>query len=214
MRFSVRLDRYLGFFTNSMKKFFVITLLFTVLGGFAHSQSGWNWNAQNQYGGATANEGYYEAASQIPVYNLDPSICFEPGWDFGAYFSAMFPSDGDGTNGYGGGFLLNYFFDRNIGIEMNYAAHGQGESLHVFHTNAVYRLPINSCFCGAIAPYAFGGVGFQSNGNFDLLYDIGVGVDVRFQSWGCTALFADYTYNFVEKSLDFQQVRLGFKLPF
>ena len=198
-----------------MRKIFIAILSLGFFGTLANAQSGWNWDAQQYYGQADPTpQDYYNEGSQVPVYSVDPSICFEPGWDFGGYFSGMFPDDGATENGYGGGILLSYFFDRNIGIEMNYAAHGQGEAKHVFHTNAVYRLPINSCFCGAWAPYAFGGIGFQANGEFDMLFDIGVGVEVRFQSWGCTALFADYSYNFVEKDWDFQQVRAGFKLPF
>jgi len=201
-------------------KHFLTTVFFLGTLGLAavHGQTGWNWDCRSCPATPTRfeteNQHYYDTGSQVPVYNLDPSICFEPGWDIGGFFSAMFTEQPGVSDGIGGGFLLDYFFDRNIGIEMNYAVHGQGSAMHVFHTNVVYRLPINGCFCGAWAPYAFGGAGFQADGQFDLLLDIGVGVEVRFQSWGCTALFADYSYNFVEKNFDFSQVRAGVKLPF
>ncbi|MDF1752856.1 MAG: hypothetical protein P1U89_08800 [Verrucomicrobiales bacterium] len=199
-----------------MKNILVAIVSLGLFGVASQAQTGWNWDSQSYYAGQTApsNQDYYDQGSQVPVYNVDPSICFEPGWDFGGYFSAMFPNDSVRSSGIGGGILLSYFFDRNIGLEFNYATHGQSEAQHVVHANAVYRLPINSCFCGAWAPYVFGGGGFLANGEFDSLFDIGAGLEVRFQSWGSVALFTDYSYNFVEKNLDFSQLRAGFKLPF
>ena len=202
-----------------MKKILIAILCLGFFAAAAEAQTGWNWNSQQYYGQtnnyAPSAQDYYDRGSQVPVTTVDPSLCFSTGWDFGGYFSAMFPdSTNQIANGYGGGFLLSYFFDSNLGLELNYAAHGQGDARHVFHTNAIYRLPVNACFCGAWAPYAFGGVGFTADGNFDMLFDVGVGIEVRFQSWGCTAFFTDYSYNFVEKDLDFSQLRAGFKLPF
>ncbi len=199
-----------------MKKFFIAVVSLCMFGLAAQAQTGWNWDSRAYYGEnqEPTNQDYYDNCAQVPVYNVDPSVCYEPGWDFGGYFSAMFPNDSNRSNGIGGGISLSYFFDRNIGLELNYALHGQAEARHVMHTNAIYRLPINACFCGAWAPYVFGGGGFTANGNFDSLFDIGVGVEVRFQAWGAVGLFTDYSYNFVEKNLDFQQLRAGFKLPF
>lgn len=209
-----------------MKNLLTLTFVFGLF-GLAQGQTGWNWSTQEYYGqsrgpvptkydgqyGHPSTQCYYDSGCQVPVYNVDPNICFEPGWDFGGYFSAMFADD-LADDAIGGGILLSYFFDRNIGLEMNYSAFGQAENLHVFNLNGIYRLPINSCFCGGIAPYVFGGWGFVANGEFDNLFDVGAGVEWRFQSWGCTALFSDYSYNFVEKGFDFQQLRVGFKLPF
>lgn len=199
-----------------MKYFVTAVISLGLFGIAAEAQTGWNWDSQAYYGQTSepTHSDYYECGSQIPVYNVDPSVCYEPGWDFGGYFSAMFPNEGNRSNGIGGGVSLSYFFDRNIGLEMNYAIHGQGEAQQVFHGNAIYRLPINACFCGAWAPYVFGGGGFLADGQFDTLLDVGAGLEVRFQAWGCAALFTDYSYNFVEKNLDFSQVRAGFRLPF
>ncbi len=208
-----------------MKKIFLAILIpgILVLAGIpAQAQSGWNWNSQ-AYHGQSGYGGYqdphqrpYNCNQQIATTFVEPGLCFGRGWDFGGYFSAMFPSDDSGIeNGVGGGISLSYFFDENIGVDFNYALHGQGVAEHVFHTNLVYRLPISGCgFCGAWAPYVFGGWGLVANGDFDNIFDIGVGVEIRFESWGCTALFADYSYNFGEEDRDFSQIRAGFKLPF
>ncbi len=200
-------------------RIFCTAALFFAAFSFVGLSQGWNWDSQQYYGGQGAyqptNQDYYDGGSQVPVYNMDPSICFEPGWDFGGYFSSMFASEPGVSDAAGGGIMLSYFFDRNIGLEANYALHGQAEAEHIARLNAVYRLPIDSChFCGAWAPYVFGGPGYVANGEFDFFWTIGGGAEVRFQSWGCTALFLDYSYNLVEKDLDFSQVRLGFKLPF
>ena len=201
-----------------MKKILLLILSLSLFAIAAEAQSGWNWNSQNYYNQADPSaQSYYDKGSQIPVTSVDPSICFEPGWDFGGYFSALFPNNAAFEDAYGGGISLSYFFDRNIGLELNYAAHGQGASQQVLHANAIYRLPIEGCFCGAIAPYVFGGGGFTESGQFDMLYDVGAGLEIRLQSWGCVAFFTDYSYNFVEKggiNQDFSQWRAGFKLPF
>ena len=193
-----------------MKKIFIAILSLGVFGMMmAEAQQGWNWDSE-----AYHSQKPYDSGQQMATTYVDPSFCYERGWDFGGYFSAMFPKAAGVPNGVGGGISLSYFFDENIGVDFNYALHGQGIAQHVFHTNLVYRLPINGCFCGAWAPYVFGGWGLVADGHFDNLFDIGAGIEVRFQSWGCTAIFADYSYNFVEKDLDFSQVRAGFKLPF
>lgn len=217
--FFCTIDPIVELYRRIMKRFLGIIISLGLLGGAVQAQTGWNWDSQAYYGQHTGSTGsayqdYYDQGSQVPVHVLDPSVCYEPGWDFGGYFSAMFPNDSTRANGVGGGVALSYFFDRNIGVEFNYALHGQGEAQHVMHANAIYRLPINGCFCGAWAPYVFGGGGLVANGQFDTLFDIGAGVEVRFQAWGCVALFTDYSYNFVEKNLDFSQVRAGFRLPF
>ena len=215
MFFSVRWLVIVKLCCSTMKIFVTAIVSLGLFGITAQAQTGWNWDAQSYYGNEPTASDHYQKGSQIPVYNVDPSVCYEPGWDFGGYFSAMFPVNTTGADdGIGGGVSLSYFFDRNIGIETNYSIHGQGSAQQVVHTNVIYRLPIDACFCGAWAPYVFGGGGFLADGHFDLLADVGAGLEIRFQSWGCAALFTDYSYNFVEKSLDFHQVRTGFRLPF
>ena len=137
-----------------MNKILLAILTVGFLGAAAQAQTGWNWDSEAYYGQSTpsvadSHQDYYDQGTQIPVYNVDPSVCYEPGWDFGGYFSAMFPTDSTRANGIGGGVSLSYFFDRNIGIELNYSLHGQGEAQNVVHANAIYRLPINGCFCAS-----------------------------------------------------------------
>ena len=73
-----------------MKKFLVAILAVGLFGFAAQAQTGWNWDSQQYYGQSSYQPSVadtYKQGGQVPVYNLDPSVCFEPGWDFGGYFS-------------------------------------------------------------------------------------------------------------------------------
>lgn len=166
------------------------------------ARADWRWDKQRQH------DAFVEEKTTAPSY------CFDGGWDIGGFVSGIWPENVS-NNGLGGGVALSYFFNRNLGFELSYAAHGNGVSQQVGMGTLVYRVPIETDRAVAFAPYVFGGPGVLSDGGSEFLWEIGGGVDVRFASWGCTSLFADYTYGFADDNLsDFSMVRLGFKLPF
>lgn len=138
--------------------------------------------------------------------------CYDSGFEFGGYLSAWFP-DGDSSyeDEIGGGASLSYFATPNFGIEAAYSVIATDSEKQIATVNAVYRF-VNTASC--VAPYVMAGGGLQANGSNHGLLDVGAGIDMRFESWGCIGLFADATYNWVEDAADFTLVRAGIKIPF
>ncbi|HRQ90906.1 MAG TPA: hypothetical protein PLA50_19100, partial [Bacteroidia bacterium] len=91
-----------------------------------------------------------------------------------------------------------------------------GSDIQVGKFNAVYRFPLGGECCSTIAPYIFGGTGVVAAGSSELLWNIGAGIDIRFESWGCVGLFGDFSYNWVDdaRQADFTLMRAGFRVPF
>lgn len=171
------------------------------------AQAGWNWN----------KESYQSAkSSMVEQRTTSPSNCFDAGFQFSGFASGFWPDAAGLGNSLGGGVSLAYFFGHNFGLEMAYMAHGSGVSEQVGHFNAVYRFPLGGECCSTIAPYIFGGPGVVSINQNEMLWNIGGGIDVRMESWGCIGLFADFSYNFVDDAFlpDFTLVRAGFRVPF
>lgn len=170
------------------------------------SQAGWGWN----------KDAYQSAKSSMVEQRItSPSYCYDTGFEFSFYGSGFWPEDTRLNNEMGGGVALAYFFGHNFGIEGNYAAHGGGNSEQFGHLNLVYRLPLGGECCSTIAPYFFGGPGVASSGDEAFLWNVGGGIDLRFESWGCIGLFGDYSYNWIDDNLpDFTQVRFGVRVPF
>lgn len=170
------------------------------------SQAGWGWN----------KDAYRQAqTSMVEQRVTSPSYCYDAGFEFSAFGSGFWPEGTLLNNELGGGVGLAYFFGHNFGIEGSYMAHGGSESEQVGHFNAVYRLPLGGECCSTIAPYFFGGPGVISSGDSSFLWNLGGGLDVRFEGWGCVGLFGDFSYNFVNDNLpDFTLVRVGIRVPF
>ena len=177
-----------------------------LLSSFA--QAGWGWNKEKYYGAKS---------SAVEQRVTSPSYCYDAGFEFSGFVSGFWPETqvGLNDNSIGGGVALAYFFGHNFGLEGSYAAHGGGVSQQVGKFNAVYRFPLGGECCSTIAPYVFGGFGVVSVGTSESLWNLGGGVDVRFESWGCVGLFGDFSYNWVDQTLpDFTQFRAGFRIPF
>lgn len=170
------------------------------------AQAGWGWDKQKYHG---------SKSPMVEQKVTSPSYCFDQGWEFSGYLSGYWPEDNRRTEELGGGVGLSYFFGHNFGLELAYAAHGGAESEQIGRLNATYRFPLGGECCSTIAPYAFGGPGVISSGSSEMFWGLGGGLDIRFESWGCVGMFADFSYNWVDQGLpDFTQWRLGFKLPF
>ncbi len=175
------------------------------------SQAGWRWN----------KEAYQSAkSSAIEQRVTSPSYCFDAGFEFSGFYSGLWPEGNILDDAHGGGIALAYFFGHNLGIEGSYHFHGAGgpagRNMQVGKLNLVYRIPLGGECCSTIAPYFFGGGGVAAGNGSDLLWNVGAGIDFRFESWGCVGLFSDISYNWVEDGVqpDFTMLRAGFRVPF
>jgi hypothetical protein len=135
--------------------------------------------------------------------------CFGTGFEFSGFVAGAIPDSGDGEMG--GGASIGYFFTENIGIETSYTVAAFQSEEHILTANLVYRMPIKDL---CIAPYVLLGGGVLTNGSTDGLWDLGGGLDIRFDSLGCVGLFVDATYNWVDGDRDFTLVRGGVRIPF
>lgn len=156
--------------------------------------------------------GYAAKSPKSPVAPLAPATgcnCFGPGASFDIFAAGIFPEGG--TEALGGGVGVTYFFNRYLGIDLNYAAYGTSSAHHEFDGNLVLRVPIDSL---CIAPYAIVGGGFATNSTNRGNYDVGGGLDIRIPSANCLGIFAEGAYHFAEKEADYTTVRLGLRIPF
>jgi hypothetical protein len=173
------------------------------------SHAGWNWN----------KEAYESAKSGVEQRVTQPSYCYDAGFEFSGFVTGLWPEDSRLEETIGGGIAIAYFFGHNFGVEGSYSVTGSGTAggsdNQVATFNAVYRLPLGGECCSTIAPYFFGGPGMISSGSSEMLWNVGVGLDIRFESWGCIGLFGDASYNWVDQGQpDFTLMRAGFRVPF
>lgn len=173
------------------------------------SQAGWRWD----------KDAYEGAKSGVEQRVTSPSYCFDAGFEFAGYFSGFWPEDNRLEDAMGGGIAISYFFAHNFGLEGSYHLHGSGTAdgsdIQVGKFNAVYRIPLGGECCSTVAPYFFGGPGVVAAGSSEMLWNLGAGLDFRFESWGCVGLFSDFSYNWVDQGQpDFTLFRAGFKVPF
>ena len=148
---------------------------------------------------------------KAPVMPPPPDCqCWGPGLAVDIFGAAFLPSEGSEDDALGGGVGLTYFFSRNVGIDVNYGIYATDKEHHQFDGNLVLRAPIDSL---CLAPYALVGGGFSTNSNTEGNYQVGGGLDWRFDKTGCKGIFVEGLYHFAD-SADFTTVRLGLRLPF
>ena len=130
---------------------------------------------------------------------------------FGSYTNAT--SSSQYGDGFGGGLALNYFFMRYIGIGVDANLYdGQVNGAWSFSGRLIARYPIEAGgLC--IAPYIFGGGGYQVDGSGDGTYHAGGGLEWRAvpQKLG---IFAEGRYTWSANDNDSAQARLGVRLVF
>ena len=114
----------------------------------------------------------------------------------------------NGRLGLGAG--LNYFFSRNFGLSVEAYTENAG---HSFVDDAagslVFRIPIDKI---RLAPYVFGGGGYQFDPIEQSFAHVGAGLEYRFVN--NMGVFLDGRYVFTEDSKDFGLARLGFRFSF
>lgn len=157
----------------------------------------------------------YPAAknAKAPVAPMPPVQtgcgCFGAGGAFDVFGGAYLPKNGDDV--LGGGLGFNYFFNRNVGIDLNYGLYATSSEHHQFDGNLVFRAPIDSL---CIAPYLLVGGGMSTNSVTRGNYQAGAGLDVRIPSASCLGLFAEGAYHWSTVAPDYTTVRLGLRIPF
>lgn len=114
----------------------------------------------------------------------------------------------NGRFGYGAG--VNYFFTRWIGIAADAYTENVG---HSFVDDADASLVVRFPFDAArLAPYVFGGGGYQFDPIEQVFAHAGAGLEYRFKN--NMGVFIDARYVFTEDSRDFGLARLGFRFSF
>jgi hypothetical protein len=160
-----------------------------------------------------AGSGYAPKNAKEPVLPAPAPTgcdCFGPGASFDVFAGGIFPDGGDAE--IGGGVGLNYFFTPVFGVDVNYGVYATDSAHHQFDANLVMRAPITSA---CLAPYVLAGGGYATNSSNRATYQVGAGVDIRFQSSGCMGLFVEGLYHFTEgDSPEFTTARVGIRLPF
>lgn len=153
----------------------------------------------------------YSAKGGKTVQPMEPTCqCFEPGLTLGLFGAGILPESGD-DDALGGGVLAEYFFTQHIGVQGSYSIFGTGSEHHEFDAALVLRFPITEL---CIAPYILGGSGYSTNSEQAWNLFVGGGIEARFDSMGCMAVFADGAYHWSEDDdADFTLVRLGVKFP-
>jgi hypothetical protein len=108
----------------------------------------------------------------------------------------------------GGDLGVNYFITRYIGVGGDaYAVSTHDSFVDTTMGYLVFRVPI-----GPVAPYIFGGAGYQFQGIDQLVGGGGVGVEVRLVEH--FSIFADARYLAAAKSSDYGVGRAGVRLSF
>ena len=110
----------------------------------------------------------------------------------------------------GAGTGVNYFFHRNIGVGGEaYTENTDHSFVDSASLNLIGRFPIGH---GGLAPYVFGGGGYQFDVVEQWLGNAGAGLEYRFtRNWG---VFIEARYVFADETKDYGLGRLGVRLSF
>ena len=110
----------------------------------------------------------------------------------------------------GAGLGFNYFFSRNVGFGADAYTENAGHSF-VDNTsgNLIVRFPFDSVH---LAPYVYGGGGYQFDPSGLWFGQAGGGLEFRFTKQ--VGLFADGRYVFTDGTQNFGVARLGLRLAF
>lgn len=110
----------------------------------------------------------------------------------------------------GAGVGLNYFFCRYVGIGGDaYAENVHRSFVDSTSGNLIARLPIGN---SGLAPYIFGGGGYQFDQVRQSFGQAGAGLEFRFTR--CWGIFVDARYVFADKTEDYGLARAGLRLSF
>jgi hypothetical protein len=153
-----------------------------------------------------------EAKESKQITAPAPELCFrdqEFQLDvFGSYTDSR--AANPHADGFGGGIALNYFFIRNVGLGVDGNVF-DGDVNGVWATTGrlVVRLPIDSI---CVAPYAFGGGGYEVNGRGFGTVHAGGGIEYRASH--NIGIFGEGRYTWGEDDRNSAQARVGVRFVF
>ena len=147
--------------------------------------------------------------SKGPVPPPPPTCnCFEPGGQWSLYAAALVGGDKI-DDAMGAGFAVDYFFNHNVGVEVDATWAFADSTIHTFNGSLVLRAPIMSA---CIAPYALLGGGVHTDGLTEGTLHAGGGIDIRLAN--CFGIFADARYTWADESGDYTIIRAGIRMNF
>lgn len=166
-------------------------------------------------GSALAGSTYVASGKETKEYKTyeEPFTCFsdqELQLDvFGIYTNTEGGGYGDG---FGGGLGVNYFFARYIGIGADADIFDEGnDGVWGFTGRVIARYPIDSI---CLAPYAFGGGGYQMDGSGTGTLHAGGGLEYRVIPHKL-GLFAEGRYTWALSAQDESvEIRAGVRIVF
>ena len=141
-----------------------------------------------------------------------PELCFrdqELQLDiFGSYTDDV--SNNPHRDGFGGGVALNYFFVRNFGIGADGNVYdGGANGVWDVTGRLIVRFPIDSA---CIAPYIFGGGGWEANAeNFGTVH---AGGGLEWRATHTIGIFGEGRYTWGEDDRNSSQARVGVRIVF
>ncbi len=110
----------------------------------------------------------------------------------------------------GGGIGLNHFFSRHVGIGADaYTENSAHSFVDSASANLIVRIPIDSIH---LAPYAYGGGGYEFDSRELWFGQAGAGLELRFTKE--VGIFADARYVFTDSAKDLGVGRVGLRLSF
>lgn len=110
----------------------------------------------------------------------------------------------------GGGIGVNHFFTRNLGIGGDaYTENAAHSFVDSASANLILRIPIDSI---RLAPYAYGGGGYEFDSRELWFGQAGAGLELRFTKE--VGIFADARYVFTDGAKDLGVGRVGIRLSF
>ena len=114
---------------------------------------------------------------------------------------------------WGGGVGVNYFFTKYLGVGGDfYSITFKRSFVDTTFGDAILRFPLGICKSVGIAPYLFGGAGYQFQGVDQIVGGGGGGVELRLMPH--FSIFGDVRYLIAVKTRNFGVGRAGIRLSF
>ena len=127
---------------------------------------------------------------------------------FGSYTDSR--SNSPHGDGFGGGIAVNYFFIRNLGVGVDgNIFDGDANGVWDVSGRLIVRFPIDEI---CLAPYLFGGGGWEANGDdFGTLH---AGGGLEWRATETIGLFGEGRYTWGEDDRNSSQARVGVRFVF
>jgi hypothetical protein len=169
--------------------------------GSARAERDWSWNWNDRF--AYDREGDHFTANEFTVDLFASYLRGHAHGDEDSFFDE--PEHGD----WGGGIGANYFFTRYIGIGADTTIHANGGSfVDTASGSLIVRVPIEAI---SLAPYVFGGGGYDFQGDDQAFGQVGAGLEFRLNRHTGVFVFGRYSWGV---DSDLSLIRSGLRFAF